>query len=441
MDATHPRAQTEGARYAAGAILLHWLIAALIVLQVVLATRMEDARTPATFALFQLHKSVGITVLLLSLVRLAWRLVHPPPPLPATLAPWERRLAHWTHVGLYVVMLGMPLTGWIMVSTSRIAIPTLLYGQVPWPMIPGLPDLSAPAKAVWHEVGETGHKLIIRGAFVLVALHVAGALKHQLFRGDEPVLARMAPGAVPGRWLEPRLLAIVLAVAAVVAFGATVRPPEPRMSAATLAPPVQAPAPQASRAPIPAEAPRAPAERPPAPPAPPPPQAAAAPVRWTVVPGSRLVFESAWGGEPVRGVFKRWRADILFSPEALDRSRIVVTVDMTSADTGDGQRDAALPSADWFDSARHPKAVFTTDRIRKRGEGSFVAEGTLDLKGIARPVSLPFELSIQGERAEARGIARVNRTRFGVGQGEFAAADQIPEEVRVSIDVKARTVR
>lgn len=438
MDPTQPRAQkTAVARYAAGAILLHWLIAALIVLQVVLATRMGEARTPETFAVFQLHKSVGITVLFLSLARLGWRLVHPPPPLPPTLAAWERRLAHWTHVGLYVVMLGMPLTGWIMVSTSRIAVPTLLYGHIPWPMIPGLPDLAPPAKAIWHEVGETGHHLIIRGAFVLLALHVAGALKHQLFRGDEPVLARMAPGAVPGRWREPRLVAIGLAAAAVVAFGQWVRPPPPRMSPPTLASPVQASAPQTILAPALAEASRAPARTAP----PPRPKAPASPVRWVVAPGSRLVFESAWGGAPVRGVFKRWRADIVFSPEALDRSRVVVTVDMTSADTGDAQRDAALPSADWFDSRRHPKAVFTANRIRKRGEGSFVAEGTLDLKGAARPVNLPFELSIQGDRAEARGIARVSRTRFGVGEGEFAATDQIPEEVRVSVDIKARAVK
>lgn len=448
MDAARARASTNGARYAAVAILLHWVIAALIVLQVVLATRMTGPRTPETFALFQLHKSVGITVLLLSLARLGWRLTHPPPPLPATLAPWERRLARWTHAGFYVVMLGMPLTGWIMVSTSRIAVPTLLYGEIPWPMIPGLPDLSAPAKALWHEVGEAGHQLIIRCGFVLVALHVGGALKHQLFKGDEPVLARMAPGAVSGRSLEPRLLVIVLAVVAVIAFGEQVRPPPPQMSAASLAPPLPAPGRPSIQAPRVAEAPPS---QPPSQPQPrtktqtltqrPPAPSAAVPVRWAVAPGSRLTFESAWGGQPVRGVFKRWRAEILFSPEALDRSRIVVTVDMASADTGDGQRDAALPSTDWFDSARHPKAVFTATRIRNTGEGRFVAEGRLELKGVARPLSLPFELSIHGERAEARGIARLSRTRFAVGEGEFAATDQIPEEVRVAVDLNARRAK
>ena len=76
-------------RYSAVAIVLHWLIAAAIVFQVIIAWRMGGGRTPEGFALIQLHKSIGITVLLLSLVRLAWRLTHRPPPLPASMATWE----------------------------------------------------------------------------------------------------------------------------------------------------------------------------------------------------------------------------------------------------------------------------------------------------------------------------------------------------------------
>ncbi|HEY9236326.1 MAG TPA: cytochrome b, partial [Phenylobacterium sp.] len=204
-------------RYSAVAIILHWLIAAMIVFQVILGWRM-DGRTPQGFALMQLHKSVGITILLLSLGRLTWRLGHRPPPLPATMAAWERWLARIAHVGLYVIMIGMPITGWIMVSTSRIQVPTLLYGAVPWPHIPGLAHLEGPAKAAWNSFGEAGHETLAWGAYILVALHVAGALKHQLFGRDEPVLAHMAPGAKAGSWFDPRL--IVIAVAALGVIGA-----------------------------------------------------------------------------------------------------------------------------------------------------------------------------------------------------------------------------
>jgi cytochrome b561 len=85
--------------YAPIAVLLHWLIAALLVLQIVLADRMEGPTSPETFAVFQLHKSIGITILILSLARLGWRLAHPPAPA-AGLAPWERRLSAVVHWGL-----------------------------------------------------------------------------------------------------------------------------------------------------------------------------------------------------------------------------------------------------------------------------------------------------------------------------------------------------
>src|SRR3954471_19362581 len=173
----------RGARYSALAIALHWTIAALIVLQIVLAGRME-ARTPEAFAVVQFHKSIGITVLLLSLARLAWRLIHPPPPEPATLVGWEKTLSAVVHWAFYVVMIAMPLTGWVMVSASRIELPTLLYGSIPWPHIPGLPELAAGPKKVWHDTALNAHHLIIKGAYGLIALHVAGALKHQLFSRD-----------------------------------------------------------------------------------------------------------------------------------------------------------------------------------------------------------------------------------------------------------------
>jgi len=224
--ARDPSAVRSG-RYSALAMVLHWLIAAAILLQVVLAGRMEGPRTPESFAVTQLHKSVGITILLLSLLRLVWRLANRPPPLPATLTRWERELARITHVGFYVLMLGMPLTGWLMVSASRNTVPILLYGHIPWPLVPGLQELAPSAKRIWHDIGETAHGALAKVTYVLLALHVAGALKHQLFSRDEPLLARMAPGALAGRWLEPRLLVILLAFAGVIVFGKRLTPPDP----------------------------------------------------------------------------------------------------------------------------------------------------------------------------------------------------------------------
>jgi polyisoprenoid-binding protein YceI len=111
---------------------------------------------------------------------------------------------------------------------------------------------------------------------------------------------------------------------------------------------------------------------------------------------------------------------------------------MASAATGDAQRDEALPSADWFDNAAHPQAVFTATSFRKVGEGRFVARGTLDLKGRAQPAELPFRLTVTGTRAEAQGRLTLDRTAFGIGAGPFAATDQIPAQVKVNVRVRAR---
>jgi polyisoprenoid-binding protein YceI len=155
--------------------------------------------------------------------------------------------------------------------------------------------------------------------------------------------------------------------------------------------------------------------------------------------GSTLGFESAWSGQPVRGRFNHWRAEIVFSPEALDRSKVSVAVDVASVDTGDAQRDAVLPSADWLDSANHPTAVFTATRFRKVGDDRFEALGGLELRGRTLPLKLPFRLKIAGDRAQAQATAVLDRTAFGIGQGEFAATDQVPAKVMVDIDLKART--
>lgn len=423
---------SRAARYSTVAIVLHWVIAALIVFQVILAWRM-DGRTPQGFALFQLHKSVGITILLLSLTRLAWRLAHRPPGLPATMPGWEKLLAHIAHVGLYVIMIALPITGWIIVSTSRIQMPTLLYGVIPWPHLPGLAHLAEPAKSTWNGLGELGHEALAWGAYVLIALHVAGALKHQLFSRDEPVLAHMAPGARPGRWLDPRLIAIVLIALGVIAAGYSVRPglapgkslppPAAAVEAGPIEQTTESPPEAASEVPAAAKAEEE--------------TVATEPSVWAVSSGSTLGFATTWAGTAIEGRFERWTADIRFSPEALDKSKVSVSIDLTSAVTGDAQRDQSLGGADWFDTASHPAATFTATRFEKIGTDRYVAHGQLTIRGVSRPQRLPFSLKIEGDKARVSGVTSLDRTAFGVGQGEWKSTDQIPAEVKVSVSLAA----
>ena len=415
-------------RYSTVAIVLHWLIAAAIIFQVILARRM-DGRTPQGFALIQLHKSVGISILLLSLARLAWRLTHRPPPLPAGMATWERGLAKVAHVGLYVIMIGMPITGWIMVSTSRIQVPTLLFGAIPWPHFPGLAHLVGPAKTAWNSFGQTGHEVLAWGAYVLIALHVAGALKHQLFSRDEPVLAHMAPGANPGRWFDPRLIAIAVVALGVAAAAQTIRPVAQASKPLPSPPVVEVAAAQAPMAPAPAVVDISAATL-----------AAEAPVEasaWKVNQGSTLGFTTTWGGQAIEGRFDRWTADIRFSPEALDKSKVSVSINLASAVTGDGQRDESLRGGDWFDTANHAKATFTASKFEKAGTDRYIALGQLTLRGVSRPARLPFRLQIEGDKARVSGVTKLDRTAFGVGQGEWTKTDQIPADVKVNVNLTA----
>jgi cytochrome b561/polyisoprenoid-binding protein YceI len=425
-------------RYSTVAVVLHWLIAAAILIQVCLAWRMKGPHTPESFAVTQLHKSIGVTILVLSLARLGWRLTNPPPPLPADMARWEKILAHIVHVGLYVIMIGMPLTGWLFVSASRITVPTLLYGVIPWPGVPGVASLAPDAKSAVHELGETSHVWLSYLLYGLFVLHVAGALKHQLLTRDEPVLGRMAPGAVAGRWFDPRLIAIVVGVGAVVLFGWTVKPPPPGMAPPARPAADQTPEPEPEPA---ASSPQANAPAPPPQGAPAAPAAAPAPsgpVKWAVQPGSTLGFATSWSGQALSGRFKRWTADVVFSPDALAKSKVSVSIDLASVDTGDGQRDAVLPSADWFDVANHPKAVFTATKFEKAGGDSYVAHGTLQIRGATKPQDLPFKLTILGDEAQVHGTTSLDRTAFGVGQGEFAATDQVPAKVAITVALRAK---
>lgn len=183
-------------QYSRVAIVLHWLIGLSIVAMLAFGLWIdEQLENPATreaaFNAVQLHKSFGLTILVLSLVRLAWRLTHRPPPLPATMKGWEIGLAHLTHWSFYLLMIGIPLSGWIMVSTSRLnSIPTIWFGLFQWPHVPGLathPDRLAISDAA-HEAHEVTAYLMI----ALLVLHVAAALKHHLVDRDD-VLPRMLP--------------------------------------------------------------------------------------------------------------------------------------------------------------------------------------------------------------------------------------------------------
>jgi cytochrome b561 len=185
-------------RYNTVAIVLHWLIALgiLALIAIGLAMTHLDLAPMLKFQLYQLHKSIGITVLLAVLLRILWRLGHRPPPLP-DLDRLEKRAAEGVHGLLYFLMVALPLTGWALVSVSPFNLPTVLYNMVPWPHLPILATLTdkAPVEGVMKFIhGKLGWMF---GTFIL--LHAAAALRHHFILRDG-ILRRMLPfGRLPAR--------------------------------------------------------------------------------------------------------------------------------------------------------------------------------------------------------------------------------------------------
>jgi polyisoprenoid-binding protein YceI len=153
---------------------------------------------------------------------------------------------------------------------------------------------------------------------------------------------------------------------------------------------------------------------------------------------SRIRFKSAFSGEAFEGGFGRWDAQIAFDPKNLAASKVTVNVDITSVATGDRDRDESLPTADWFNTAKFPKATFVSTAIKSLGGDKYQADGVLTLKGVAKPVSLPFTLSIQGDVAKMSGQTVFNRSQFAIGQGQFAGPDTVPFNVTLTVAVVAK---
>ena len=171
-------------RYNNTAIILHWLVALLIFAAFPLGMYMHDLPlSPDKLQLYSYHKWLGITVLLLAVLRVFWRATPTPPALPENLPRWQNIASHATHQFLYVLIFVVPLSGWMMSSAKGFK--TVWFGVLP------LPDLLAKDKALGEMLG-TVHANLNYRLLALVLLHIAAALKHRLIDRDE-VMSRMLP--------------------------------------------------------------------------------------------------------------------------------------------------------------------------------------------------------------------------------------------------------
>lgn len=182
-------------RFGLIAVFLHWLIALLFIAMIAIGLAMTSLALtdPLTFPLYQLHKSIGVTVFGLVGLRLFWRASGTVPTLPEDLTGFERLAARLAHWGLYAILIAMPLTGWVIVSASPLGIPTILYGLVKLPHIGFI--AARPDKAAIEDVASTVHEVLAWCGIALVVLHAGAALRHHFWLKDD-VMRRMLPSKV-----------------------------------------------------------------------------------------------------------------------------------------------------------------------------------------------------------------------------------------------------
>lgn len=342
---------------------------------------------------FQLHKSLGLTILALSLLRLLWRLTHRPPPMPATMPAWEVLAARGAHAAFYGLMIGLPLSGWLMVSAQwdggkPLNVPTLWFGIFEVPHLFGLNAMADEFRAVFAHNAEETHEWLAKGTAALLVLHVAAALKHHFINRDS-VLIGMVPKAG---------LVLLPLVAAAVIYG-VVRTPSADATAVRIT--------QIGEG------------------------------SWRLIPeSSELAFSGTHAGLPFRGHFARWQVQLDVDPATPETSTLIALIETASARDGNPLHDETLPETEWFDVANHPQARFDSTRIARIGDGRYTLEGTLTIKN--RPQLVQLLLELKDDRLQIGGAFELDRAALDLGMASDPDGEYVSRRIGVSVRVEAQ---
>ncbi|MCB1562571.1 MAG: cytochrome b/b6 domain-containing protein [Alphaproteobacteria bacterium] len=381
--------------------LFHWSTALIVLGLLGLGFYMHEVEAGQfKFQLYGLHKSFGILVLTLAALRILWNLGTSRPSALATHQKWEKFLSKAIHLFLYITLIGMPLSGWIMSSAGQF--PMRVFGLF------DLPALTGKNPALFDQMREI-HETFAYGLIAALALHIAGALKHHLIDRDS-TLTRMGGNMA--------LVALGLALLAIPVFFAggelfeEEEAPVNNTSAATAAPASHDLAPATGH-------------------------------NWQIIPASsHISFTFIQYGKRVQGAFTRFDGDIVFDPDNLAGSHAAITIDTANFSTGSGERDAQGTGAGWFDTATYPSATFETESFEHLGSNQYLAKGRLKIRDVEMPLTLPFSLNIEEgddglHTATMRAKTRLNRLDFGIGQGGDANLQAVENEVEIEIEVTA----
>ena len=153
---------------------------------------------------------------------------------------------------------------------------------------------------------------------------------------------------------------------------------------------------------------------------------------------SWLGFKGMMAGAPFEGRFRHWQGRISFDPGRPDQGSAAVTIDMTSAQTGDPQKDAALPRSEWFAAKSFPAADFEVQSFQSKGGNAYEAIGTLTIRDVTKQFAMPVTIDASGASLHATGHLEFLRSDYGVGQGTWASGQWVGLGVSAEFDVTAK---
>jgi cytochrome b561/polyisoprenoid-binding protein YceI len=386
---------------------LHWAVALLLITGGILGKIAYEWPYDTSDALsvkaqlFSAHKTVGVTVFFLALIRIGWALSQPRPRPLHSERVWETRLASTVHWLLYGSLVLVPLTGWMHHAASA------GFAPIWWPFGQGLPFV--PKDPILSATLGELHELFVKVLIVALLLHVAGALKH-VFVDRDLTLPRMWSGRDPGvlpppkKDILPVLLAGLIWAAALIIGLYAARMEHPPASSA----PSSTASAQAETA-----------------------------ANWRVLDGTLGITVSQMA-QAVSGTFSDWTAEIDFDETQQQDGRVGTVsaiIDTTSLRLGSVSNDAQ--AADFLNTQDFPTATFTADILRQ--DDAYIADGTLSLRGETVPVSLPFSLDVSDGLATMAGEITLDRRDFGIGEA-YPDESNVGFTVQVNIKLTAEKV-
>jgi len=368
----------------------HWAIVLLILFEGTLGLSMGSLRRGSgAFLWFDLHKSIGITILALAVLRLLWRAFDPHPRPVPTMPAWQAFAASAGHALLYGLLFLVPLSGWWFDSLEGLR-PMTWFGLFE------VPHLVAPDSGMKHLAHEV-HEYLFWTLVVVAAGHALAALVHH-FHDKDATLTRMLPTRARA------LLGVAIVVLAAALF--VVPPVAKRMNPRG---PRAAQAASGNDAPSTAATPAPPAAEP---------AAATSAHAWTVdAATSTLGFKGSFQGDGFEGTFKHFDATIHYDEADLAGSLFDVAIDLASADTDNESRDDTLKGEDFFFTSKFPKAHFVTESFEKAADGSVVAHGKLTIRDKTAPVALKVAFTANGSAATLDVDTVLARADWGLGAG------------------------